>query len=476
MRGSCKYFCILSVLTNILLLIFSGCGDYKNTVKSTEKSPDQITLRLLVDDSFMTPYTALNAQMNTLIDAFEADNEHVKIEVEMLNEDLEAREIQMQQMRVEIMAGQGPDLYLLPTVMNPDYLLFTDVNQVMYNGVFADISPWYDSDDSLEKDGLNTAVMDAGVVDGKRYVLPLRYTFPVVYYDKDKLAELGLPETVFQGDAVVWMEELIATGNGRYGTELRLARNMLNYCPELFDYEEGTVLLPRENLVSWLKTCVAFEQFREVPPIFYMNASYLGYYNRTTWTDSGDLFWLGSLEHAINETSFAQANGIDLGMCPMLSADGKITAEVRMYGAVGAGCAHPELAYVFLRGFLTVESQWEKNNGRGVHGGDVIGNGYAVRSADSAEDYYQVIVERDKGMDWSHYDPDGVRRAKLEAVEIRNEDFPIFSIEPDAVRFPLAGMENDLESGVYQIVEGSKTAEEVADEWLRSAMFHLAEG
>jgi len=171
MRGSCKYFCILSVLTNILLLIFSGCGDYKNTVKSTEKSPDQITLRLLVDDSFMTPYTALNAQMNTLIDAFEADNEHVKIEVEMLNEDLEAREIQMQQMRVEIMAGQGPDLYLLPTVMNPDYLLFTDVNQVMYNGVFADISPWYDSDDSLEKDGLNTAVMDAGVVDGKRYAV-----------------------------------------------------------------------------------------------------------------------------------------------------------------------------------------------------------------------------------------------------------------------------------------------------------------
>lgn len=471
-----KQFCFLAVLTSILLLIFSGCGDYENAVNSTEESRGQITLRLLVDDGFMSPYTAEKCQIETLIMSFENSHENVTVEVEVLDDDLEAREIQMQQLRVEIMAGQGPDLFLLPTVMNPAYLLFSDVNQAMHNGVFADISEWYDCDDSLGKEGLNAAVMDAGVVEGQRFVLPLRYTFPVVYYDKVKLAEAGLPETFFQGDAAVWMEALVATGNGRYGTELRLARNMLNYFPELFDYEKETVLLPRENLVSFLETCAAFEQFREVSPVFYINADYSGYYERSTWTDNGDLFWLGNLEHGINETVFAQANGTQLGMCPMMGADGKITAEIRMYGAVGAGCRHPELGYAFLREFLTVECQWEKNNSRGVSGGDLIGNGYTVRTADSAEDYYQVIVERGKNSDWSYQDPDGSRRAKLEAVEIHNEDFPIFAIQPDVVRFPAADLENDLAFGVSGIAAGTKTAEEVANEWLRSAMFHLAEG
>ena len=45
----------------------------------------------------------------------------------------------------------------------------------------------------------------------------------------------------------------------------------------------------------------------------------------------------------------------------MRALDGDLVANITYYGAVGAGCETPELAYSFLRMFLLEETQWEKN-------------------------------------------------------------------------------------------------------------------
>lgn len=62
----------------------------------------------------------------------------------------------------------------------------------MRRGVFLDIGGFYDSDTELKTEQLQQDVMAAGTLDGGRYLLPLRYDFPVLYADAEGLQSLGL--------------------------------------------------------------------------------------------------------------------------------------------------------------------------------------------------------------------------------------------------------------------------------------------
>ena len=83
----------------------------------------------------------------------------------------------------------------------------------MRNGLFCDIAELYDADDALGKDGLNAAVMDAGVVDGARYVLPLRYDIPVIYALNAYLEAEGLDPAVLTRNLDAILEAVLETGD-----------------------------------------------------------------------------------------------------------------------------------------------------------------------------------------------------------------------------------------------------------------------
>ena len=73
------------------------------------------------------------------------------------------------------MSGEGPDIFILPCDDGFTYneiQLIENVEKGMATGLFADLTTQYDQDETLEKDVLLEKVMDAGVMDGKRYILP----------------------------------------------------------------------------------------------------------------------------------------------------------------------------------------------------------------------------------------------------------------------------------------------------------------
>ena len=55
--------------------------------------------------------------------------------------------------------------------------------------------------------------MEAGVVDGTRYVLPLRYDMPVIYAQDRALEEAGLDPAVLTRDLCTIMETVLETGD-----------------------------------------------------------------------------------------------------------------------------------------------------------------------------------------------------------------------------------------------------------------------
>lgn len=86
-------------------------------------------------------------------------------------------------MTTEVMAGEGPDLFLY------DFLTM-DVEKMARRGVFADMEPYFEAD-NFDWSGYNQAVMDGGVWDGHRLVVPLSYMLPVLYTSQTALDETG---------------------------------------------------------------------------------------------------------------------------------------------------------------------------------------------------------------------------------------------------------------------------------------------
>ena len=83
------------------------------------------------------------------------------------------RDEETQQMLAQVMAGEGPDL-----------IFFTDddmdIEKMARRGVFADLEPYFESD-NFDWSGYNQTVMDAGVWDSHRLVIPLEYNIPMLY-------------------------------------------------------------------------------------------------------------------------------------------------------------------------------------------------------------------------------------------------------------------------------------------------------
>ena len=93
------------------------------------------------------------------------------------------RDNETQQMLAEVMAGEGPDLIFFIDDS-------TDIEKMARRGVFADLEPYFEAD-NFDWSGYNQTVMDAGVWDGHRLVIPLEYKIPMLYTSQTALDETG---------------------------------------------------------------------------------------------------------------------------------------------------------------------------------------------------------------------------------------------------------------------------------------------
>ena len=318
-----------------------------------------------------TTWDRMNGQALAVQEAFEQANPGVKIRLDFLPTDKQERSAYLQQLRTQITQGRGPDAYLLPTAdrfivddggtrafytVEP---LFADVALAMKNGLFRDLSPWYDTDTELGKESLNTAVMDGGVLDGSRYVLPLHYDMTVIYAQLDALQGTGIDEATLQKPLSELMESALATKNTRViaGAFYEGSSGFADW----IDYASGQVTLTETDLTSYLDTfrhLLTATQTGGAAPINVSNYA-RGYYNTSLALIRYPLY-IGSLSDLLEYAPVAQYEGSDYTILPLQTENGTV-ATVTYYAAMGAGCKNPELTYAFLRQFLLEDSQFERN-------------------------------------------------------------------------------------------------------------------
>lgn len=466
------------ILAAVILLV--SCAPNESSENSAD---ERIVLQLLTEENM----GVFNKQIIYTRQVFERRNQNVDFEINRLSDDPEERRIQLDQLRVEILAGKGPDLYLLPTevqytvdgmhLLEP---LFPDINQTMENGLFADISAYYNTDTDLNTAALNFTVMDAATIEEKRFALPLRYDYPVLYVNNNLVQKQNIPENAFAGNA-----EDLYTALSKQTTPEAVAfrsefmrRFLFNFFPDLLDYENQQVLLNPQALTGLLNSYLAFQTTGKPNITGEYSCDFSAYLTDSYWGSNDCYCHFSSLEMVPYEIMFAETAGFDLTMIPLTGEEGQVVADITLYGAVDAGCAYPELAYDFLREFLTEESQWEAN----IEPSEMYTpawQGYPVRTAGCFSAYSHNLLQRMCQTEWNNIDQNIVsqRTDALQQTVLTEERLSRLDACVDAARFPLNELEREILKDFNNLLYCNEMdIAALADEWTRNLEFHLLEG
>ena len=415
---------LVFVLAVLMLALLFGCA----------RDTDKQELWIVTE---RTTWDRMNGQAWVLIDKFEESHPGITVRLDILPTQEQERSVYLQQLRTQILRGGGPDGYLLPTSSeltfdnSTGYLyetvepLFADAYQAMENGIFRDISDLYDTDADLHTEALLQPVMDAGVLDGKRYILPLRYDIPVIYADEAEMKKAGLSPELLEQNMLSIMAAAAET------KDLYWSNSAAYYRPDALgywmDYVNQGVNLTQAQLQEYFALYQTLTAQAVAPDDLYFSYNTKLNVRNYVWKHykgqflTGALFaenqnregtlprypmHIGSLSDLLDYAPVYQYEQKPIHIVPMRGLDGQVVAKVTYYAAVGAGCEKPELTYEFLRQFLTEESQLEQNRAQSKNAiGDrgrvvnttnasqypgLIEAGWPVRSGDSLNALWKV--------------------------------------------------------------------------------------
>ena len=488
---------MVSLCVCLLSAFLGSCGWVETPAVSTEPASstaakpteeEEIILRVLVEESLgaaMGPagFDYLHSYLTRYVSMFQSSHKDVEVVIEKLPK-TEGRKEVLQRLRTELMMGEGPDILLLPTLPTitetwDEFVepLIPDVQMAMRNGLFLDISAYYDADTKLNTQALNSTVMDAGILDGARYVLPLSYNLPVACVIPDAFAESGIPQDIFTYgasdlmNAVAQMEDLKAVGNfyHTYNTGAPLA---FNFFPQLLDYDTGKVALTQEELAAYLWAWQSYRaQTYKVDDAggtwsksydlhFYDGSEELGF---RYWAEEGHFASCDSLLLAADNLLLAKRAGLSLDMYPMRAVDGSVVADVTLYCAVTSGCEHPELAYDFMREFLGENYQWQLGYTSGI---DFYG--WPVRTEGSVAPTCNAV--RGSG-----------QKNPANELNITDSDMPVLNVGIDHVRFSIpleVEFGKEFRKLINQTTGGAfpTDIDQLAADWIKKLQQHLDEG
>lgn len=458
-----KSIIILLVALVSMLFLLSSC--------THDTDPEERTLWIVTEESRITD--GMNWQTEQIIKAFKKENPDVTVTLEILpneTDHAQERSVRLEQIRTDILAGNGPDVYLIPneTLMNDP--LFKDVQQAMHNGVFADISSYYDADTTLGKEDLVTEVMNGGVVNGARYVLPLRYTYPVLYTDRQLMQAAGLDLEAASDFNSLFNALLTADEPQWHCTPASsAATGYAPFLPPMIDYASGKVRINEAQMAEFLRTCL--DQSDAVST----NIAMSSYISKGAFLTEQQPIDAGWLHQVVEFGAISKAENQDLVAVPIRAANGDLVACVSYYAAVGNGCSNPELAYKFVREFLTEDVQFERERLElSKYSATTIASGLPVRSKGKTDELWTMYKKINKGFG---SDEDQIRRKKaVMAVSLTQADVPILDTHIDRVYFATSFDQQTMADAVGTVLFEQADIDTVAKDLIFQLQIHAAEG
>ena len=382
----------------LLLVLLPGCGGEGAVAPQTNESLTVFCMGDTTRDSGMITL-ALNQYQQMYPD----------VEVELIQPGYEGPDMDLQfelyeQVAAQIMSGKGPDVFLVDQFV-------MDIEKLVRQDVFADMEPFFEAD-NFDWEPYNQAVMDGGVWNGKRYIIPLSYTFPLLFTTQTALEETGFDVDAC-GDYQGFLEETTRFLEDEIQTRALFCKPLVTADVlelsglSVADYDTRTIDLSSPVLragYQWYKTLMT------AYPNGLETLGYDGLEYSAPAVRDGEALWVASVSGAFHGFfhEFAALKTIDeMVMMPVRDVNGGIQATVDYSVAVRANSENLENAYNYLKILLGPAVQYKTQNGSQLSVLDDAneyayerlsqGHGWTIRAGVGG-----FISEKDptKGIDW----------------------------------------------------------------------------
>lgn len=189
------------------------------------------------------------------------------VEIELIPSTGSERQTALNRIRVELMSGTGPDLFITNCPSPGDDLtqqaLFQFPEQAMDRGLFLKLDEYIEAAQFMEWDKLTPAVMDAGKTEDGQFLLPLAYSLPVTFFLSSDVqpypADTTWAQTAEGSDSVLGlsMDRIL---DGVFPVEYD-GFNYFSYTwKELADDDTETLLISEAELLQRAKEALSLEE------------------------------------------------------------------------------------------------------------------------------------------------------------------------------------------------------------------------
>ena len=367
----------LSLLLCVLLICtaFSGCNGEAETAKEVSDlpeqsqeqlqnqpeeqsdSPTQKPLRLFVDfyAGFigMISYKTDDDMVEEILKMVAERGGPTDIEVEMMPSQPEERQAELNRLRVELMAGGGPDVFLTtsvePTYSGQNQALFQFPEQAMRRGFFLKLDEYIENAQFMEWKKLNPVVMDAGRTEEGQFLLPLVYYFPMAFFLADDVDPY--PVTTTWSDIAAGNDPVLNTlMEPQYDSEGRKDWCGTGYFSltwkNLADYDSGELLISEEDLLQRAKEALALGE-KDTTELRH----FFSIMTRELFSPSGQQLTFDAERYqGITPTD-------PVTMIPLYCDGGGAVVPVRAYTGINAATERPEDAFFVADVLLSEEFQ-----------------------------------------------------------------------------------------------------------------------
>ncbi len=419
-----------ALILSLCIGLFTSCAS--SGVSPEQKAGNQTEIVIAVSEHQKEFYQVVISEYRKLHPETAVTVEIIPWIDNMPTEKTEKNRKAVKDMQVQVLAGKGPDVFLLD---ESDSLL-PDIVKSSYNGVFLDLNTVIDGIKSLP---LNQTVVKAGEVDGKQYFLPLGYRLAGIAVADDTLGDFQ-PSS---GQPDKFLKEVAAHA----GVESFRNESLMKwYLPGLFgtpvlDYEEKSVTVSKElqDMAELLEEGLGItdENAPELPDIM------------TVGDSDDDSFAM------LVEGSFA--SGTDIKFLPFPNGEGGINAQVSIFAAVRANSAHASEAGEFLAFLLSDEMQ-------GSTGWEGFGNGKMPSVVPVNNNAVVPALQYKFALGAEEYQEDAAKKAE-----------ELFQLTQQVTTARFCGYENSLVRRAVFMTDGSQSVEERLEDLKNELRFYFDE-
>lgn len=366
-------------------LLFMMIGSLVSCQKREKTEKLQILIDILCNNPLddRSPNDEINEFLPALEYTFGIDRDSV--EIVHFSKNKEERAAEIAAMRTEIMAGGGPDVFLLPctppgwrekkerwytetTILeqfDPEQALFINPTAAMNANYFLPLDPYLTEAKFFNPALVNQTVLAAGKTEDGQIILPLAFTFPTANLVKDVLDFPNeLPTT---WEEAVTKEEGIRNAYGFAAWE-----QFSDIFGSLADYSTEELSFSREELLQKVRMAVKMQNaeliscetdtekmtrpykkaIREVPvvkltPNFNTDPfppdSFCGFLS----IEHLDFRWLSRWEENRYDCRWKKSAGTQM-ILPIRNKEGGVTAGITAYACINRNTKRPEDAFRVL--------------------------------------------------------------------------------------------------------------------------------